>query len=195
MDIPSTSLQQTLLHRFRTTNLPGSICIATDANVSGTWKSGFGVQILIVTNRLHQVLRPFVLRRTKDILNATLPPKTERAIPCPASLYQREMLNLLTCKESVTNIKGINNVMMECRKICNEPLLSKLHAPASDACLKDLCVPAAVQLGGKAAILLQLLLRLRSLGMQQYNAAVACWSLVGRNLSKFQAIPLTTPHS
>lgn len=32
-------------------------------------------QLLIVTNRLHQVLRPFVLRRTKDILSATLPSK------------------------------------------------------------------------------------------------------------------------
>eukprot|EP00892_Ulva_mutabilis_P010151 jgi/Ulvmu1/7508/UM037_0052.1 len=121
-------------------------------------------QILIVTNRLHQVLRPFVLRRTKDILNTTLPPKTERAIPCPTSLYQREMLALLTSKERMAAVKGVNNVVMECRKVCNEPLLSKLHVPGVDASLKDMCMPATAQLGGKVAILLQLLHRLRSLG-------------------------------
>lgn len=75
------------------------------------------------------------------------------------------MLSLLTSKERVANAKGINNVIMECRKVCNEPVLSKLHMPASDACLKNMCVPAVVQLGGKMAVLLQLMHRLRALGM------------------------------
>lgn len=123
------------------------------------------LQILIVTNRLHQVLRPFVLRRTKDILNAALPAKTERSVPCPTSFYQREMLAMLMDKDRGASVKGINNVIMECRKVCNEPLLSKLHVPAADSCLKDMCVPATVQLGGKLAVLLQLIQRLRSLGV------------------------------
>jgi SNF2 family DNA or RNA helicase len=92
-------------------------------------------QLLIVTNRLHQVLRPFVLRRTKDILAASLPKKIERRIPCPMSTYQQSMLSLLANKGTAKDVKGVNNMLMEMRKICNDPLTSKLHVPGSDAAL------------------------------------------------------------
>lgn len=119
-----------------------------------------------------------MLRRTKDILNATLPSKTERVVPCPTTLYQRDMLNLLTSKDRASAVKGINNVIMECRKVCNEPMLSKLHVAGVDASLKDLCVPASVQLGGKMAVLLQLLRRLRVLGVQSFILTHADLQLV-----------------
>jgi SNF2 family DNA or RNA helicase len=121
-------------------------------------------QMLIVTNRLHQVLRPFVLRRTKDILESALPTKTERSIACPMSAYQRTMLSLLADKCTSKDIRGVNNVLMEMRKICNDPLLSKLHVAGVDSQLSNHCLPASVQIGGKMAILLQLLYRLHFLG-------------------------------
>lgn len=76
------------------------------------------------------------------------------------------MLAMLMDKDRGASMKGINNVVMQCRKVCNDPLLSKLHVPAADACLKDMCVPATVQLGGKLAVLLQLIQRLHSLGVR-----------------------------
>ena len=81
-------------------------------------------QVLIVTNRLHQVLRPFLLRRTKAILAAALPPKIERAVACPASAYQAAMLALLRAKGAAVahgggggGVQGVNNVIMEMRKV------------------------------------------------------------------------------
>lgn len=80
-------------------------------------------QVLIVTNRLHQVLRPFLLRRTKAILAAALPAKVERAVACPASPYQAAMLALLRTKGAAAaaggggGVQGVNNVIMEMRKV------------------------------------------------------------------------------
>ena len=122
-------------------------------------------QLLIVTNRLHQVLRPFVLRRTKDTLATALPPKIERRIPCPMSAYQQRMLNLLANKSTAKDVKGVNNMLMEMRKICNDPMISKLHVPGSDSSLQNHCLPSRMQLGGKMAVLIQLLHRLEFLGM------------------------------
>lgn len=188
-------------------------------------------QLLIVTNRLHQVLRPFVLRRTKDILSTALPPKIERAIKCPMSTYQQKMLSLLANKGCEGGkhfkVKGVNNMLMEMRKvrlahfvftelkgkckveackrkngtpystpqssngtaapfvvlckksivilgvkrkvfglqICNDPLTSMLHVPGSDSSLHNHCLPSSMQLGGKMAVLIQLLHRLEFLGM------------------------------
>lgn len=78
-------------------------------------------QVLIVTNRLHQVLRPFLLRRTKAVLAAELPSKTEHAIACPTSAYQDAMLRLLREKgreAQAGSVTGVNNVVMEMRKVC-----------------------------------------------------------------------------
>lgn len=121
-------------------------------------------QLLIVTNRLHQVLRPFVLQRTKDILADALPPKIERKVPCPMSRYQQSMLSMLANKSTAKDVKGVNNMLMEMRKICNDPLISKLHVAGSDCSLYNHCLPSSMQLGGKMAVLIQLLHRLEFLG-------------------------------
>ena len=76
-------------------------------------------QVLIVTNRLHQVLRPFLLRRTKAVLAAELPSKAEHALACPTSAYQDAMLRLLREKgreAQAGSVTGVNNVVMEMRK-------------------------------------------------------------------------------
>lgn len=44
---------------------------------------------LLVINRLHQILRPFLLRRVKKDVLHQLPTKVERVIKCPLSAWQR----------------------------------------------------------------------------------------------------------
>ena len=102
------------------------------------------LQVLVITNRLHQVLRPFLLRRTKAVLEATLPRKAEHAIACPQSEYQAAMLKLLRAKgqaaaEAQGSVTGVNNVVMEMRKVWRllliiESIYLLLQAHASCAC-------------------------------------------------------------
>ncbi|KAK2975575.1 hypothetical protein RJ640_014062 [Escallonia rubra] len=47
---------------------------------------------LLITNRLHQVLRPFVLRRLKEKVENELPEKIERLVRCEASAYQKLLM-------------------------------------------------------------------------------------------------------
>ncbi|KAG6664353.1 hypothetical protein CIPAW_02G087300 [Carya illinoinensis] len=47
---------------------------------------------LLIINRLHQVLRPFVLRRLKHKVENQLPEKIERLIRCEASAYQKLLM-------------------------------------------------------------------------------------------------------
>jgi SNF2 family DNA or RNA helicase len=97
-------------------------------------------QVLVITNRLHQVLRPFLLRRTKDVLEAELPSKAEHAIACPTSSYQDAMLRLLRDKGkeaqagAAGGVQGINNVVMEMRKA---RCVSPSHVPNACATLHD----------------------------------------------------------
>jgi ATP-dependent helicase STH1/SNF2 len=95
-------------------------------------------QVLIITNRLHQVLRPFLLRRTKDVLETALPAKIERSIACPTSEYQLAMLQLLKDKgkEATTgSVQGVNNVIMEMRKVRTGSSCSLLASP----CITNTC--------------------------------------------------------
>ncbi|GMP88120.1 hypothetical protein CsSME_00040216 [Camellia sinensis var. sinensis] len=47
---------------------------------------------LLIINRLHQVLRPFVLRRLKHKVENQLPEKIERLVRCEASAYQKLLM-------------------------------------------------------------------------------------------------------
>ncbi|ONK66213.1 uncharacterized protein A4U43_C06F5400 [Asparagus officinalis] len=47
---------------------------------------------LLIINRLHQVLRPFVLRRLKHKVENELPEKIERLVRCEASAYQKLLM-------------------------------------------------------------------------------------------------------
>eukprot|EP01013_Petalomonas_cantuscygni_P040946 TRINITY_DN731_c1_g1_i1.p1 TRINITY_DN731_c1_g1~~TRINITY_DN731_c1_g1_i1.p1 ORF type:complete len:922 (+),score=82.87 TRINITY_DN731_c1_g1_i1:88-2853(+) len=50
---------------------------------------------LAIIHRLHAVLRPFLLRRTKVVLDATLPPRTELTFACPLSPLQAFMHDIV----------------------------------------------------------------------------------------------------
>ncbi|MBA0588731.1 hypothetical protein Gorai_001824, partial [Gossypium raimondii] len=59
---------------------------------------------LLIINRLHQVLRPFVLRRLKHKVENELPEKIERLVRCEASAYQK-----LLMKRIEENLGAIGN--------------------------------------------------------------------------------------
>jgi SWI/SNF-related matrix-associated actin-dependent regulator of chromatin subfamily A protein 2/4 len=46
---------------------------------------------LLIINRLHKVLRPFLLRRLKKEVEDLLPDKTEQVIWCPFSAMQQRL--------------------------------------------------------------------------------------------------------
>ena len=88
---------------------------------------------LLVIRRLHKVLRPFLLRRLKKDVEKDLPDKVEKVLKCNLSglqfsLYQQMLKhNALFVGSDVGNtkngIKGLNNKIMQLRKICNHPFV------------------------------------------------------------------------
>ena len=92
-------------------------------------------QELLIINRLHTVLRPFLLRREKKDVEKELPSKTEYVIKLELSAWQRMVYTqikeqgLLTEDPTAGKMakKALMNTMMELRKICNHPYLFLHH--------------------------------------------------------------------
>ncbi|ERS99921.1 ATP-dependent helicase STH1/SNF2 [Sporothrix schenckii 1099-18] len=88
-------------------------------------------QILVI-RRLHKVLQPFLLRRLKKDVEKDLPDKTEKVIKCKFSALQarlyKEMLNnnkliVGDGKGGKTSARGLSNIIMQLRKLCNHPFV------------------------------------------------------------------------
>jgi ATP-dependent helicase STH1/SNF2 len=88
-------------------------------------------QQLLIINRLHTVLRPFLLRREKKDVEKELPNKVEFVIKVELSSWQRIVYDqikengILARDPSTGKIgnKALMNTMMQLRKICNHPYL------------------------------------------------------------------------
>lgn len=88
---------------------------------------------LLIVRRLHQVLRPFLIRREKHEVEHQLPEKVEKVIRCSLSSAQKAMYRqiqndgkLLLSKNTQgggIKSKALNNTMMQLRKVCNHPFL------------------------------------------------------------------------
>jgi ATP-dependent helicase STH1/SNF2 len=83
---------------------------------------------LLIVHRLHEVLRPFMLRRVKLEVLDQLPDKTELVIRCDLSRWQKELYKAIADKgianrDSRPETGGLNNIMMQLRKVCNHPYL------------------------------------------------------------------------
>jgi ATP-dependent helicase STH1/SNF2 len=85
---------------------------------------------LIVISRLHQILRPFLLRRLKSQVLSQLPQKTERVIHCELSAWQRIIYRQIqrfggVASESGSiaggSMRGLSNIIMQ---LCVQRLLS-----------------------------------------------------------------------
>eukprot|EP01135_Chromosphaera_perkinsii_P012248 Nk52_evm19s2622 gene=Nk52_evmTU19s2622 len=84
-----------------------------------------------VIQRLHKILKPFLLRRLKSEVEATLLPKKETKIYVGLSEMQREYytkilmkdLDLINSGGAKTEKVRLLNVLMQLRKCCNHPYL------------------------------------------------------------------------
>lgn len=105
-------------------------------------------ETLLVIRRLHKVLRPFLLRRLKKDVEKDLPDKVETVIKCKMSALQLRMYEQMLKYNALyigndtaggvnkSGVKGLNNKIMQLRKICNHPyvyeevenLLNPTHA-------------------------------------------------------------------
>lgn len=87
---------------------------------------------LLIIRRLHKVLRPFLLRRLKKDVEKDLPDKTERVIKCNFSALQAKLYKQLVThnkllvsdgKGGKTGMRGLSNMLMQLRKLCNHPFV------------------------------------------------------------------------
>ena len=87
---------------------------------------------LLVIRRLHKVLRPFLLRRLKKDVEKDLPDKQERVIKCNFSALQAKLYKQLVShnrlmvsdgKGGKTGMRGLSNMLMQLRKLCNHPFV------------------------------------------------------------------------
>lgn len=115
---------------------------------------------LLIVHRLHEVLRPFVLRRVKSQVLDQLPDKVEKVLRCNLSGWQRKMYQSivhkgLAAKKGDAPAGGLNNAIMQMRKVCNHPYLF----------LRDYCVDEdLVRASGKFALLDRMLPKLKAGG-------------------------------
>ena len=105
-----------------------------------------------IVQRLHKVLRPFLLRRIKRDVEKSLPPKEEHIVYCRLSKRQRELYEDYMSSSSTQkvlgsgNLMGIMNCLMQLRKVCNHPDLfeSRPIVSAFDMDYIELQVPSLV---------------------------------------------------
>ena len=73
---------------------------------------------LLVINRLHAILRPFMLRREKKEVEKDLADKVEKVLRCELTPVQR-----LLYASIMEGKVAVHNRMIQLRKVCNHPLL------------------------------------------------------------------------
>jgi SNF2 family DNA or RNA helicase len=91
---------------------------------------------MFIIHRLHELLRPFMLRRVKSEVLDQLPEKVEKVLKCDLSSWQKELYKQISVKAVAENSvlgtgfvqpqaasRGLNNVVMQLRKVCNHPFL------------------------------------------------------------------------
>lgn len=80
-----------------------------------------------IIQKLHSILRPFLLRRLKKDVEKQLPTKTEYIIKASLSRRQRylydEFINKENTKRSMQkqDFLGLMNILMQLKKVCNHP--------------------------------------------------------------------------
>eukprot|EP01029_Cantina_marsupialis_P005324 TRINITY_DN1574_c0_g1_i4.p1 TRINITY_DN1574_c0_g1~~TRINITY_DN1574_c0_g1_i4.p1 ORF type:complete len:1418 (-),score=287.40 TRINITY_DN1574_c0_g1_i4:692-4945(-) len=86
-------------------------------------------------SELHSLLKPYLLRRLKSDVEGSLPPKEETIVEvelttvqkkCYRAIYERNTSFLLRGSKA-SNLRSLQNVMMELRKCCNHPYLNGIE--------------------------------------------------------------------
>lgn len=101
---------------------------------------------LLVISRLHQVLRPFMLRRLKTDVECQLPEKVEEVLKCEMSAWQKVMYRQMRTRLAIATrgtktTKAFNNIVMQLKKVANHPYLfytdDDLHSLPSDFLIRS----------------------------------------------------------
>ena len=124
---------------------------------------------MLVIHRLHEVLRPFVLRRVKSAVLGQLPEKVEKVLRVDLTAWQQVLYEQIRQtgvqkKDSPRNgdvaappiSRGLNNVLMQLRKVCNHPFLFRSDAWTVDESL--------IRSSGKFLLLDSMLPKLKAAG-------------------------------
>ena len=92
-------------------------------------------------DKLHAVLKPFMLRRVKKDVEHELAPKQEKDLLCDMSRRQKTLYRLLRAKlplsemfklaDSKIKLENLMNLIMQFRKVCNHPELFERHVGVS----------------------------------------------------------------
>lgn len=77
---------------------------------------------MLIIHRLHELLRPFMLRRVKSEVLDQLPDKVEKVLRCELSSWQKELYKQISTKiigeaQGKNFNRGLNNVVMQLRKV------------------------------------------------------------------------------
>ena len=120
-----------------------------------------------IVTKLHEVLKPFLLRRLKADVEKRLPPKQELKLYVGLSAMQRQLytkilmkdVDLLNSNQKVEKVRLLN-ILMQLRKCCNHPYMFDGIEPGppytTDRHIVDNC--------GKMFLLDKLLTRLKQQG-------------------------------
>jgi superfamily II DNA or RNA helicase len=124
---------------------------------------------MFIIHRLHELLRPFMLRRVKSEVLDQLPEKVEKILRCDLSSWQKELYKQISKKavqesgllggsfvQPQPASRGLNNVVMQLRKVCNHPYL---FAPQGYQINENI-----IRSSGKFALLDQMLPKLKAAG-------------------------------
>jgi len=117
-----------------------------------------------IIDQLHKVLKPFLLRRLKNEVEATIPPKKEIYVECGMSKMQRTWYKSILTKD-INTLKGgenlrLLNIVMQLRKCCNHPYLFDGAEPGPPFELGDHLIDNS----GKMVLLHRLLKKLQEQG-------------------------------
>jgi len=120
-----------------------------------------------VMEKLHKILKPFLLRRLKSEVEKSLPPKKETKLYIGLSDMQRQWYtNILSKNIDVINGPGketrvrLLNILMQLRKCCNHPYLFQGAEPGPPYTTGE----HLINNSGKMILLDRLLVRLKELG-------------------------------
>ncbi|XP_069320463.1 probable global transcription activator SNF2L1 isoform X5 [Eulemur rufifrons] len=165
--LTGTPLQNNLHELWALLNflLPDVFNSADDFDSWFDTKNCLGDQKLV--ERLHTVLKPFLLRRIKTDVEKSLPPKKEIKIYLGLSKMQREWYTKILMKDiDVLNSAGkmdkmrLLNILMQLRKCCNHPYLFDGAEPGPPYTTDE----HVVSNSGKMVVLDKLLAKLKEQG-------------------------------
>lgn len=125
-------------------------------------------------DELHETIRPYILRRLKEDVEKSVPPKEETLIEVELTtlqkqyyraLYEKNLKFLHKGKKKHIDGPSINNVAMQLRKCCNHPfLLNGVESEVRNAQPNAKTVDLLVNASGKLVLLDKLLPRLKDEG-------------------------------